>query len=310
MRQPGKSRLKSFGYKIPREEIDALWSIMGFSSCCTDTNNTKNFKETKSLLSGIVSYECGTLPSADPRLPPPKMMVDTCSKELKWICTLLSSRLLGEVPKMDPFVKQIIERSVMSEAFDAALTLLPTAPRAKVINTAVQQLWGYSCIAGSSVELESDLQAGLMDLVNKVYCLTPSSVLLQQCVSLTDTYSKMTMTKNVRWKDFRTMLESLSSTFVEKALEIEAKSERSNPRDSQNRDAFAEMFSAIDIETEIKIVESTASSHLRAAACHLMLAGVVARSRYNVPGDGNNFHLNKAFRERVSSFISFIDFLI
>jgi len=307
----GESRLRSFKEKIPREESEAIWSIIGFSSRCTTLTRSSapDLKQPQNLLGRLLSNDCGTLSEADQQLPPPKLQVDTCSKEIKWICALLSSKLLGNLPSMDSFVKSIFKRSVALDAFDAILGLLPITPKVKV-NKTVKQLWGYSCIVGSSAELESDLQTGLVNLdsndsTHNVYCSMPSSVLLRRCVSLVATYAKMMMTKKTRWKKFRTsILDPLADGCVKQALEVEAKSESIKALGREKKDAFAEMFQSIETATEIQIVESPTSSHFREAACYLMLASVVARSHYNVPGEGNNFHLNKDFRESIWKYSS------
>jgi hypothetical protein len=302
-------RLKSFKYKIPRREIEAAWAIIGFFSCCATRNevlSAPNFKLPQELLYGLVHYKCGTLPNCDHQLPPSKVQVDTCSKEIKWIDTLLSSKLLGGLPSMDSVVKQIVEKCVMLEAFDNVLNMLPSPVAQVKINKVVKQLWRYSRITGSSVELESDLQTGLMDVLsvnqikNNVCCVTPSALLLQRCVSLVARYATITMTKKPRWKGFRTVLLSLASEFDKRASELEAKSESKKRAGSQSTaDAFSEMFQSIETAIKSPIVKSPISSHLREAACHIMLAGVVARSRHNAPGEGNHFTLNNDFREKV-----------
>jgi hypothetical protein len=309
--QSDESRVRSFNHKIPREKIEAIWSIIGFSSCCSTlmAQSAPEFKQPQILLARLIFCDCGSLPNSEQQLPPCRLQVNTCANEIKWIQSLLSSRLLGDIPSMDSFFKQIIEKSVTLEAHNVVLSLLPSAPQAKV-NKAVKQLWEYSCVTGVSAEIGSELQAHLMavksifstDETNNVYRLSPSSVLLQRCVSLAATYATMTMTKNTRWKSFRTMLLLLASGFVGKALEIES----NHGQNRRTNDDYTVMFqSIIESATEIQIEVSPASSHLREAACYLMLSGVVARSRYNASGEGNNFHLNKALRENVSLLILF-----
>ena len=309
--QSDESRVRSFNHKIPREKIEAIWSIIGFSSCCSTlmAQSAPEFKQPQILLARLIFCDCGSLPNSEQQLPPCRLQVNTCANEIKWIQSLLSSRQLGDIPSMDSFFKQIIEKSVTLEAHNVVLSLLPSAPQAKV-NKAVKQLWEYSCVTGVSAEIGSELQAHLMavksifstDETNNVYRLSPSSVLLQRCVSLAATYATMTMTKNTRWKSFRTMLLLLASGFVGKALEIES----NHGQNRRTNDDYTVMFqSIIESATEIQIEVSPASSHLREAACYLMLSGVVARSRYNASGEGNNFHLNKALRENVSLLILF-----
>ena len=309
--QSDEPRIRSFNHKIPREKIEAIWSIIGFSSCCSTlmAQSAPEFKQTQMLLARLIFCDCGSLPNSEQQLPPCRLQVNTCANEVKWIQSLLSSRLLGDIPSMDSFFKQIIEKSVTLESYDVVLSLLPSAPQAKV-KKAVKQLWEYSCVNGVSSEIGSELQAHLMDVksifsadeTSNVYRLSPSSVLLQRCVSLAATYSTMTMMKNTRWKSFRTMLLSLASGFVGKASEIESNHGQSRRTD----DDYTAMFqSIIESATEIQIEVSPASSHLREAACYLILSGVVGRSRYNAAGEGNNFHLNKALRENVSLLILF-----
>ena len=88
--------------------------------------------------------------------------------------------------------------------------------------------------------------------------------------------------------------------FVKGAVAIEADLEKNGSGESSVDDEFAAMFRCIELATEIRIVESPVSSHYREAACHLLLATVLARSKNNSPGKG--FNLNKSFIEKVSYF--------
>ena len=311
-----ESRLGSFKRMIPREEIEAIWSIIGYTSCCStvSTLSAPDFKQPQVLLARLVFYDCGSLPdSTNEHLPPSMMQVNSCAKEIKLIDSLLSSRLLGVLPAMDSFVKQIIEKSVMLEAFDVVLGLMPIAPPARV-NKTVKQLWEYSCLNDSLPELGSGLQTDLMDVnfitasnaANCIYSILPSSVLLQRCISLAASYAIIVMKKNIRWKSYRIMLQSLASDFVKRAVEIESTQRHGNAGERQSDDTYATMLrSIIESSTEFHVETSQTSPHLREAACYLIFAGVVARSRYNVSGDGNNFHLSKAMRENVSV-VSFV----
>jgi len=313
---PQESRLGSLKRMIPREEIEAIWSIIGYTSCCStvSTLSAPDFKQPQVLLARLVFYDCGSLPdSTNEHLPPSRMQLDTCAKEIKWIDSLLSTRLLGDLPAMDSFVKQVIDKSVMLEVFDVVLGLLPTASPARV-NKTVKQLWEYSCLNGSLPELGSGLQADLMDVndifatnaTNNIYSILPSSVLLQRCVSLAASYAIIVMKKNIRWKSYRNVLQSLASDFVSRAVEIESTQSHGNAGERQSDDAYTTMLrSIIESAAEFNVEKSQTSPHLREAACYLIFAGVVARSRYNVSGDGNNFHLSKAMRENVSV-VSFV----
>jgi hypothetical protein len=304
-----ESRLRSFDHKIPREKIDAIWSIISFSSCCASltTQSAPDFKQPQMLLARLIFCDCGSLPNSDELLPPPPLQVKTCSKEIMRIDALLSSRLLGDLPSMDSFVKQIIEKSVMLEAYDVVLSLLPSSPQAKA-KKSVQHLWDYSCFNGSSAGIGSEPQTDLIDVnsvflaneTDQMYRISPSSVLLQKCVTLAVSYATMTMTKNIRWKSFRTSLQSIASSFVDKALEIEL---HNNATRLCTDDDYTAMFQAIIESATSQIEVSQTSSHLREAACYLIFSGVVARSRHNGPGEGNNFHLNKVLRETVSPLI-------
>lgn len=303
-----ESRVGSFKRMIPREEIEVIWSIIGYMSCSSTilTQYALDFKQPQVLLARLVFYDCGTLPdSTNEHLPPSRMQLDTCAKEIKWIDSLLSTRLLGDLPAMDSFVKQVIEKSVTLEAFDVVLSLVARAR----VNKTVKQLWEYSCLNSSLSELGSGLQANLMDAnfsfatnaTNSIYSILPSSVLLQKCVSLAASYASIAMKKNIRWKSYRNILQSLASNFVRRAVEIESTLRHGNAGERRSDDAYATMLrSIIESATEVYVETSQTSPHLREAACYLIFTGVVARSRCNVSGDGSNFHLTKAMRENVS----------
>lgn len=206
-------------------------------------------------------------------------------------------------------MRQMIEKSVVLEAWDAVL-IANTSPPHGIGQRVVKKLWEYSCVTGSSAGLESALQSGLVNVNSffldgntpPFYSLCPSSILLQRCVSMAASYSSMIMVKNARWKKFRTVLVTLASEFMKRARDVEAKSEQRQPGRRQSNDDFSAMFhSIIESASDVLISETPTSSHFREAACYLILSGVVARSRFNTPGDGSNFHLNNALRENVSS---------
>ena len=305
--------LRSYKKQIPREIIEAIWAIMGFTSSCSRMALSKSDpdKNLMLLLSALMSYDCGTLADNDQQLPPPKLQVETCSREVKWICSLLSSKMLGELPRMDKFVKLIIQRAVALESFDLVLKALPALSSSSSINKAVKQLWEYSCIVDADDVLESNLQAGLMNtesffldnsnINNDVYCLLPSSDLLNRCVAFATRYSNIIMKKKIPWETFRDeYLYKLVSLFMRKAIDIEDKNNQGKKTESDQKvDAeFAAFFQSINLSTKVRIVESPVNTHFREAACYLMLSAVVARSRHGIPGKGD--HFNQAFREKVS----------
>ena len=307
------SRVRLFKYRIPREEIECIWSIIGFCSGCSNSNQVApDFKQPQQLLAGLIFYDCGTLPKTDQQLPPSKLQLDTCLDEIKWISVLLSARLLGDIPSMDSFLKQMIQKSVVLEAWDIVLNVHNKPPDA-IVQKTVKKLWEYSCVTGASADLQSNLQAGLVNVnsiflvgnTSPVYSACPSTILLQRCLSLAATYASMIMIKNTRWKNFRIVLVSLASEFVKRALDIESKTAQKQSARRQSNDFSVMFHSIIESATDIQITDMPTSSFFREAACYLMLAGVVARSRFNTPGEGSNFHLNNAFRENVSG--SFFD---
>ncbi|KAL7550960.1 hypothetical protein ACHAWF_014162, partial [Thalassiosira exigua] len=305
------ARIRKFGRKIPRIEIEAIWSIMAFFSCSAITKtSTPDFPQPQKLLNFITKSECGTLAKTGGcPLPPSKLQVDTASREVRWICTLLSSKMLGNLPAVDDLVDQAVRRAVMLEAFDQILDPLLAPPTAR-ISKVVKQLWRYSSNTGSSTKLQSNLQTSIVDVdsifanagpITDVCSLMPSSDLLQRCMSLVATYAEMAMTKKPKWRNFRGKLSSLLSNFEERATDQE---KSANARADQRMDDFAAMFQSIEMATEVQLVNLRSNSHLREAACFLMLATVVARSQYDVPGDGDISHLNRAFREKIWKYAS------
>ena len=124
----------------------------------------------------------------------------------------------------------------------------------------------------------------------------PLTPVLQRCVSLVTSYAGLTMREEKKWIDFRNVRSQLADEFEKKALKLEAEA---GTGDQKSMDPFAEMFHSIETATEIRMVESPASSRLREAICHLMFAGIVAR-RASAPGEGQFPRLCEAFREKVS----------
>lgn len=250
----------------------------------------------------LFKYDCGVLAASGQSLPPSAAQVEACARELTWTNTLLSAKLFGTLPDMDNTIREIIQRSVILEAFDESLSPFPTASLVQV-NKCVKQLWQYACATGRCDDLESDSQDLLafgttlnsLGNTSHVCCLTPSSNLLQTCVALATTYASMAMTKNARWNRFYAILKKLADGFASDASKKEEE-EAECVNSAQSSDDFAAVFQAIASATEVSIVDSPVSSYLREAACYLLFAGVVARSRYGVPGKDD---LNKGFREMV-----------
>ena len=299
--RPGDPKLKSMTPKIPREEIDAIWSIIGFLSCCASTRHLcPNNKSVKNVLLMLSHYECGTLSKIEDQLPPTRAQIDACSREVKWASILLRSKMFGDLPDLKSFVKHLLERAVLLESFDAVLDLSPAAPATKV-NKAVTQLWNHSCISASDV---APLQADLLNLgssfvasdTKNVCSLLPSTPLLQQCISLVASYAGLTMREEKKWIELRNVRSTLADGFEKKALKLESMSDGGNQK---SMDPFAQMFYSIEAATESQIVKSPASSHLREAVCYLMFAGIVARRSVGL-GEGQFPRLCKAFREKVS----------
>lgn len=300
---------------IPRQDIDAAWSIMGFFSSCTPISASllPSAKHPYFMLKGIVLYsQCGTLPKSDSQSQPSKQHLETCSNEVERIHSLLSSKLLGETPSIDDFIKDILKRSITLEAHDEVLNQPSTISPSKT-SKCVKQLWNYSCIAGTLVGSETELQAGVMNLEapfldnagNDACSLMPSTVLLQRCISITTTYSKFLLAnKKVRWNGWSKKIEALCDEFLSEASKLD----RRNSGKNKPGDAFTAMFESIERATEAPTVESPASAHFREAACYLMLAGVVARSQCNnVPSENTNFLLNGDFREKVRKPLTLLD---
>ena len=68
-----ESRIRSFNHKIPREEIEAMWSIIGFcfSSCCATlmAHSAPDFKQPQMLLARLMFCDCGSLPNSSRKVP-------------------------------------------------------------------------------------------------------------------------------------------------------------------------------------------------------------------------------------------------
>lgn len=295
----GESRLALMRVKIPRQEIEAAWSMIGFLSCSAPNSlsSEKHRGHLHRLLSKI-NYisRCSALHGS--QLPPPKLQIDTCTKEMEWVYSLLSSKILAVESSTDEFIQEVIPRAVMLEEFDEVLNLLQTTLPATTKE--VIKLWKYSCMTGSSLGVEADIQPDIINLdtdkSRNACSLMPSTALLQRCTSLAATYANMAMAKTNRWDCFRKILLKSVKDFEKEATGLEEKASGT----SNTTDAFTAMFQSIEKATEIATVESPVSAHKREAGCYLMIAVVIARSSYDIRGNDMMFRLNKSFRELVS----------
>ena len=307
------SRLSLWSRGMPRKEVEALWSIIGFATNGPISPSAKDFKHSQSLLSAMMYYNRGTLSKVNAndanQLPPSKDHLDRCSKEISWICNLISSKSFGTLPPndMDKFVMNIIHKAVMLEASIVSLNTLPTVANG-IVDDVVIKLWKSSSCDVGFVDSDAISHPNVLDSIfvssgpNEAWNLTPSTRLLQRCVTLIATYASMIISKKVRWKGFSKLLSSTVAGFEKKAEEFELKPEGSKNENSVS-DAFARNFSE-DTSTRNSEIVSDGSAFFREIACYLLLGCVMARRNVTVSGVG--IALDKRLREQVRLALIFL----
>ncbi len=307
---PGNNcRLMQWKRGLPRKEIDALWSVLGFMANSNLSPTAKDFRQTIRLISSMMHYNRGTLPKITSQLPPSKKQLDICSKEINWIRILLDS----ECPhnhtneETDKFVLNLVEKAVTLQSQDIHLKEKPEV-KVGVIKQALVKLWKSSMPATVVTNafdhmINAKYCVNLLSALfmrneqNEAWCLTPCSNLLQNCVALIATYEKKIISKKLRWKAFFNSLNQLVNKFYEQAKLLSSKETEEGNLQSDFGAAFASNFPASSLETSF---DNTVRAFLSEAVCFLLLSSIAARKDSNVRANAINIGLDRAFIEKVS----------
>lgn len=108
-------RFNSFKKGLPRCEVEALWSLLAFFSCCTSTAPSKQ-PHRWALVSKVF-----TLSAVESRLElgsPCEAHLKAVDKELRLLATVFASGAVGSFPKSDKVVPKAVRSSILLQADD------------------------------------------------------------------------------------------------------------------------------------------------------------------------------------------------
>ena len=303
----GTNRLDLYEGKIPRREINALWTTIGFFTDASPLPSKKKEKRLASFVQKLLQSKCGVLPSSLKSTcePAAGIHLDRCMHEFKWVCHLLSKSMLGELPFKADFVPGIVKRAILLESNSVTLQMRPTASQEKV-DRVMRQLWRSSSL-GSSDQILVGLtyfdSFFTQNNIDDAWCFVPSTSLSQTCASMIELYAAASSRRTTKayWNNFAREVDKLASTLVAKAMEADMKGE-SRPKSPQTNDvgtSFAHLFPELDVFSEKESVASPTGAYLRESACFSLLACIIASTQSDSFIPTTHIALNKRFREKV-----------
>lgn len=303
-------RIDLYHKNLPRQEINALWTTIGFFTDASPIPSKKKEKMLAGFVQSLLQSKCGVLYTSTKNagIPATDVHLDRCLHEIKWVCHLLSKSILGELSFAANFVPGIVKKAILLESTSVVWHMRPTAPQEKV-DRVVTRLWKSSCL-GSSDEVLDSLTFNALLTQNKVYdtwCYAPSTNLAQTCASLFEicTVASSKRTTKAYWNNFSREVDKLSSSLAAKAKEADMTVKNTRPASQQTTDfgtSFAHLFPELE-SCEKESVASPTGAFLREAACFSLLACVIASTRSDTFIPTPIIALNKCFREKVRVFV-------
>ena len=112
-RLPSKSRFASFAGFLPRCEVDALWKLLAYSSCRTLQPRGTNESCRWQLLSQLFSKGSLSSNESDSKLAPSQGQISAAQSDLSKLTELVKSRSLGELPRRDKFLFDLVHRALL-----------------------------------------------------------------------------------------------------------------------------------------------------------------------------------------------------
>jgi len=301
-------RIDLYNKNIPRQEINAMWTTIGFFTDASPLPSKKKEKMLAGFVQSLLQSKCGVLYSGlkSTDIPASEMHLDRCLHEIKWVCHLLSKSMLGELSFAANFVPGIVKKAILLESINVILHMRPTAPQEKV-DGVVRQLWKSSCHGSSD---QDQILGGVafnsfftQNKIDDACCFAPSTSLSQACASLIEIYASAASRKTTKayWNNFSREVDKLASSLAVKAKEadMKVKARPESPQTSDVGTSFAHLFPELESFSEQESVVSPTGAFLREAACFSLLACVIASTRSDAFIPTPNIALNKSFREKV-----------
>eukprot|EP00986_Skeletonema_menzelii_P008266 scaffold3436_cov156-Skeletonema_menzelii.AAC.13 len=302
-------RIDFYNKNLPRQEINAIWTTIGFFADASPIPSKKKEKMLAVFVQGLLQSKYGVLSTntKNTGIPANDIHLDRCLHEIKWVCHLLSKSMLGELSFPANFVPGIVKKAILLESTSVILHMRPTAPQQKV-DRFVTQLWKSSCLGSSdevlgSLTFNSLLTQSRMD---DAWCHAPSTNLAQACASLIEIYAvdASKRTTKAYWNNFSREVDKLASSLAAKAKEADM-TVSTRPASTQSNGvgaSFAHLFPELESFSEKDSVSSPAGAFLRETACFSLLACVIASTRSAAFVPTPIIALNKCFREKVRVF--------
>ena len=302
-------RIDLYHKNIPRQEINALWSTIGFFATASPTPSKKKEKMLAGFVQSLLQSKCGIFHSniKIAGFPASEKHLDTCLHEMKWICSLLSRSMLGELSFAANFVPGIAKKAILLESTNVILPMHSTATEEQV-DRVMRQMWTSSSLTSMYQTCNGPAFESLFtqSRVDDVWCLAPSTSLSQTCIHLMNIYTVTASKKTTRahWNNFSREVDNLASALVKKATEANTR-----PQPSKSNDvgaSFADLFSELEDFSESESTASPTGAFLRETACFALLACISAGTQSDSFIPTQNIALNKRFREKVRLSFPFV----
>ena len=271
--------MSQFDKKLPRREIAALWSIIGWFANAPIVTSDSDYKA-QNLFISLIQSNYGIFPHniSSQNHPPSPKYINVCCQEVKYLASLISSKTIGTSPDLDSLVINIIKTTV--ELDSKSLHTRSNTSNSISLDAILSKYWcGFLLTPDPKIEgfiscwtpFElSSLLAG--DGTTNTLQLSPSTRLLQVCSFMLQVYITIAMPKKAKWNRLYSALDEVISNLQKNALNHKETSVAAD-----EVDAFASAFSSIDEFTREKRVDNPISAYFREVSCYIVISCLIAR---------------------------------
>jgi hypothetical protein len=255
--KPITIRVAAFDDVYPRCEVDAIWCLVGFLAGA-DTYNNSSEDNRWHFFSQLLSKGSLSVSQGPDRLPPPKDQMEAAVEDLTNLTTLIASGVLGNIPRRDTILVDLIQKCVSVECdFVEAngFSWTPVAPsikREKLIlelsrlfeqpTSDTPKFWNFK--RDTFLSFLRDLSAPEIEIswMNKPLLL-PSSRLLRCCLALLLAWKSQIPREKVKRLQ---CLENVIKALVKSLTSENSSADATSPQClSTKRDAFLDAFTSL-----------------------------------------------------------------
>ena len=290
--------MSHFKNDLPRCEVQALWSILGFVAA-TDSRSVVKSSDadacwrfaSKLALNG--TRACKTKAGSaedDQHLPPSASQLDCCQTEVSFLASLLQASAATKWEKHDTIVVEIFKRAIALQADDYAVNrasnakVLPAFENRKNEMKKMRHLWGGVAAATESLSrvdsaaVYNTLDTG-DDAVAKLFgqpAVLPASLISRQCLGLLWAWIHKIPAKKALFNRFVSTVRTLAQFFADQALGAE-KNEKGTEKSAEaaTPDLFALAFSDAAPAAR-ESAQNRKSLYMKEVAAYIKIVSAVA----------------------------------